>query len=195
MSTATGGAPRLDGRGGDVYLDLGMRGWIANFARKNYWRVCSWYSLEDLIQDGYMCFAKCRSRYREKFDTDNPTKDQRRHFQALVKTTFSNHISDLALKNRQLPMQPVSALAAVGESDTWFEDKLSAEAPAATVTALLAGAPAELRALLVALTGDVSECIQRLGGRRETTNEFWCRLVGADPAERDLRRELQEYLS
>jgi hypothetical protein len=87
----------METRGGDPLLDRTMRGWIYKTAVKNYWRVASWYDLADLVQDGYLCYAKCRSKYFQ--NKDNLTEDERRRwFMSLVQTTFINHITDLAWK-------------------------------------------------------------------------------------------------
>lgn len=57
----------------DPYLDAGMEGYIRNLAVREYWRVAGWYGpretgLDDLIQDGYMCFARCRARYVDRVE-------------------------------------------------------------------------------------------------------------------------------
>src|ERR1700730_17047043 len=80
----------------DPLMDRSMSGWIVYTARQNYWRVMRWYDLSDLIQDGYLAFAKCKARYGHLF-SNPPTHDERKWFMALVKTTYSNHIYDLAM--------------------------------------------------------------------------------------------------
>ena len=57
-----------------IYLDQWMRSWITNTARKQHWRIASWYALDDLTRMVYLCYAKCWDRYRELFDVSNPPK-------------------------------------------------------------------------------------------------------------------------
>ena len=65
-------------------------GWISNHSRKNYWRVASFYEVDDLIQDGIIKAYEVINRYGVPgLEIDRP------HYMALVKTSFNNHIVDL----------------------------------------------------------------------------------------------------
>lgn len=76
-------------------------GWIANYSRKNYWRVAAFYELDDLISDGAIKALEVMDRYGiPGIEIDHP------HYMALVKTCFFNHIMDLL--RRQLPKQEVT---------------------------------------------------------------------------------------
>jgi len=96
----------------DVYFDAGLRGWLKTTAVKEHWRVASWYSVEDLVQDGYVCYCKCRDRYtlavpqpgdrpdgyaHQNLFTDQPNEKQRKHFMSLVQRAFYNHIYTLSM--------------------------------------------------------------------------------------------------
>ena len=50
----------------DPFFDAGVRGWIVKTAYKHYWRVSSYYEFDDLVQDGYLCYAKCLRTFRPK---------------------------------------------------------------------------------------------------------------------------------
>jgi hypothetical protein len=68
-------------------------GWISNHSRKNYWRVASFYEVDDLIQDGIIKAYEVINRYGVPgLEIDRP------HYMALVKTSFNNHIVDLLRK-------------------------------------------------------------------------------------------------
>lgn len=197
----------------DVYLDAGMRGWIANTARKNFWRVAHWYELDDLIQDGYICFAKCRARYVGKrnmvnsrgercryLPERNPDKTARQHFAALVKITYHNHITDLAKSRMRLEDHAVSQLCTPEQSaEEYLDTQLPPEPEAATLAVLLAGAPAEVAELLRVLAADGLDLLRfqrrRVGRRllRETSNEFYCRLLGKDPNTVDVLAQVRAY--
>ena len=192
----------------DDYLDAGMKGWIVNTARKEYWRVQQLCDIEDLIQDGYVCFAKCRNRYvgthtkgRTYLPPKNPTKDHLRHFQSLVKTTFSNHISTLAAKHKGVNVLAVSQVKKVettADSVVW--DKfLPQQAEQASLYSLVKNAPEEIKQLVTLLVSDGLDLLKferkRVGRRaiRETNNEFYCRLLHLDPAKTDMVGQLREY--
>ena len=147
----------------DDYLDAGMKGWIVNTARKEYWRVQQLEDLDDLIQDAYVCYYKCRNRYvgtrtkgRTYLPPKNPTKDHLRHFQSLVKTTFSNHISTLAAKHKGVNVLAVSQVKKVettADSAVW--DKfLPQQAEQASLYSLVKNAPEEIKQLVTLLVSD-----------------------------------------
>lgn len=187
----------------DPYLDDGMRGFIVNTARKNFWRVPEWYALEDLIQDGYACFYKCKNYYRDHKDVKGvatPNKDQRRWFMALVRTTYFNHIFTLAAKYHAVPERAISQMGSETSTTTAVWEKLFEPTPEeGTLRTLLASAPAEIKQVLQLLAGDSADAIKYLRIRskrrriRETTNEYLCRLAGLDPKERDFVGELRTY--
>lgn len=181
----------------DPYLDEGMRGWIISTAKKNYWRVAAYYDLDDLIQDGYLCYAKCHARYTHLTVKRHPLKDDKRRFMALVQAAFTNHITTLAWKRSRLPEQNFSATAhvlGVPDEGALLEDLLSPQQEQATVSLLLSTAPKEIKRLFELLVEDAVSLggylrMRRQGQRsrqRETNNEYFCRLLGLNPAEIDL---------
>lgn len=181
------------------YIDAGLRGFILNTARREYWRVCELCDLSDLVQDGVMLAWKCYQRYVLPRTDLTGSKGDRRWFQALVKTSFMNHISSLAAKHKGVSVRPAADFAALAEDGDAY-DVLEQNAPPApelgTLAALLAQAPRELLELVRLLAGDGKEALSFLRkGRagRETTNEYYCRLLNVNPRERDLLKELREH--
>jgi hypothetical protein len=182
-----------------VYLDRGLRGWIVNTSRAQHWRVSSWYSLEDLEQDGYLCYAKCWHHYRTLFDVPEPTPDQRRHFMALVKTAYVNHIATLSTKFpvrcgeiavSQLDLPLDEKLLPREASEDLLDRLLPPEAEQASVLCALAKLPVELADVVERLLQDgfdggkyLRRKINNGTGRtkhkvRETTAEYWERVLG-----------------
>lgn len=207
----------------DPYLDKGMEGYIKNTAIKEFWRVAHWYDdPADLIQDGYLCYCKCRVRYVDQLGVlpaENPTKEQRRWMMSLVMTTFERYLKyTIAGKMRGAYEIPVSQLVrdgADGPTDPWegLSPRFSGEAE---LSLLLHSLPKELQELVVLLAGDGAEvlgfCRDRLQRRwlpsgrvritrrgrrplRETTNQYYCRLLGLDPTKNDLVGQLRTLLS
>ena len=164
-----------------VYLDRGLRLWILKTARKHFWRIASWYDLADLVQDGHMCYAVCLRKYGDK--VDGPA-----HFCALVKTTFLNHITDMANRRSntmdagcgEVTMADISRRGDVPQ-DVCLE-ALSGENASvvgdADLVAALSRASEEIRTLMqVIATG---KPVGRVVGNsnRHTTNEWLNTLVG-----------------
>ncbi len=68
--------------------------WIYKTANKNLWRVgTASYEIDDLIQDGFMCWTIVSKRYGHVSD--------RPHIMSLFQRTFLNHIHMLANKRSQ----------------------------------------------------------------------------------------------
>lgn len=163
----------------DPLLDAGVRGLIVNMATKNFWKVASWYELDDLIQDGYMCYAKVRRAY--------PKIKEVRHLTALFKTTFSRFIIDLAAKKRlgeELVLSQMAAPDSDGSQE--LESLLGSQPEEQTAMVLLHSMPSELRALWRFLRSEdgrtrLRQPRRKVAGVRETTNEHLCRLLGFDP--------------
>lgn len=173
---------------GHPYFDSGLYGWVKKFARKNMWRVPQWYSLEDLEQIGYLSYTKVlRARsYKGLSKKRNPNKDSQRIFMKSVMRTFSRDLHDLANEKRETPEHPISRfLTAEDEHDSWLERHGSCESPVAEFTAMLKQAPHELKSLVETLQSDppkewpdfITYRVGRLR-RRETTEEYVCRLAG-----------------
>ena len=183
---------------GDPFLDVGMRRWLLNSAKRNFWRVAPWYDLDDLIQDAYLCFYTCRARYVTLTEKDQPSDEDKRRFMAIIKVAFTNHVNILA--RRKGPEVLVAELSRDGESmDSTLERYAGAVEGEAMLLWSLTKAPQELLTLLDFIASDDSKfkryprnCRRYL---RETTNEHFGRLVGYDPAKGNAVAYAEEYFA
>ena len=183
---------------GDPFLDAGMRRWLLSAAKRNFWRVASWYDLDDLIQDAYLCFYTCRGRYGTLTKKDQPSDEDKRRFMAIVKVAFKNHITLLARK--KAPEVLVAELCVDGEPmDTTLERYAGAATSDAMMLWSLAKAPRELLVLLDVIASDDSKyerssnpCCRHL---RETNNEHFGRLLGYDPMKGNAVAYVEEYFA
>ncbi len=207
----------MTGKRRDPYLDAGMKNFLVHMSRKELWRVASWYEFEDLLQDGYLCYYKCRNsdRYKVLTSKNHPAKSDRKWMMSLVRTTFENYIHDLA---RRYAMVTETAVSQLGLEDSELDDVWGIIAPSqpeeATLASMLASAPEEISRLMILLASDSAEALGfyrsrtyvselyggltprvRRGRRRlrETTNEYYCRLLGLDPRECNLLNRVREY--
>jgi len=75
-------------------LDKPAQLWIAAYARKHFFRMPSYYELDDLIQDGYWLWYQLLARPRYQGLTDKP------QVMNLFKLAFASWVADLS-KERQ----------------------------------------------------------------------------------------------
>lgn len=156
-----------------------MMAWIESTARKHRWRCAAWMDLEDLIQEGYFCYAKCRAKYDQDLS--------KAHLMALTKTAYINRLHDLAkAKTRQLD-DPVTV---GGDSplspDETLETLMPCEPEAQTFALLLAALPAEIQQMLKLLGQDTHGQMRKINGRYEGLNRYLWGLIGQQPCGVDL---------
>jgi hypothetical protein len=188
-----------------VFLDAGLRGWLVNKARKEHWRMANWYSLQDLEQDGYICYAKCVRAYPDLANIENPTHGQRKWFMSLVQTTFRNHIMTLAGKFAIAKEDTVPDVSSTDERGGSLESLMPLVPEETSVIFALKNAPAEIRDAVDRLLRDgldggayLRNQLYKDGTRlrrlrrptRETTAQYFERVTGVP----DLPNKLRAYL-
>ncbi len=196
----------------DVYYDEGLEGWIKTTAYQEHWRLRSWYSVEDLVQDGYICYCKCRNRYTLKppepgyqdLNTDTPSDSQRRHFMSLVQRTFFNHIMTLSSKFTVCTENTLSELSN-GDDPLELENLVPVQPEEASVLVAVLHAPTEIGEAIGKLLQDAVDGEKYLrsklranNGRitrgrralRETTRERLARVLG-DP---EMQDKIRDYI-
>lgn len=178
------GLPRVASTRGRqrMEMDDGAKGWLIKTARQNFWRVSSWYDLEDLIQEGFECWAYVLQRY--------PTAVDRPHVMRLFQLTYRSRIEDIAKKrtrDREL-------IAELPYRCSELDDEI------ATLATLISQAPDIVKAFLLILSSERgrrrlrSEYRVERDGTRETFNERLRRLTNC-PKNVDLVSVLQQYFS
>ncbi|MFA5699618.1 MAG: hypothetical protein WC954_07810 [Sphaerochaeta sp.] len=181
-----------------VYLDEGMKRWIVATAYRNHWRVAAWYDLDDLIQDGYLSYHKCATKYDRLIRKRKPKKEDRRNFMALVKRTFENHIHDLASKRtRQRPEVILSRLRITKVDGDYNESTILeriggvTDATIAEEVAYFNRMPSWMKKVLRGVIRDVQK------GKRVTVEDInarLCRVFGDDEKSVDKVSEVYDIL-
>lgn len=197
----------------DAYFDTGLQGWLKNTAREEYWRVKKWYQLSDLVQDGVICYCKCRNKYIlgptkpgwQDLNTATPSDAQRRHFMRLVQSAYWNHIKTLSGRFARACEDRVSDLTGGGDEMRTLENWLPPQPEEASAILAIKQAPTEIAEAISRLVQDGIDGGQYLRSRlrerdgrvivgrcalRETTTERLARVLG-DP---DLSRRTMEYI-
>lgn len=176
-------------------LPRGVTGWVYNHARSNYWRLASWYELDDLIQDGLMIAYKCVAKYGfPGEDLDEP------HFMRLVQIAFFNHIAQLLRVSRAVDEQTKLADLSTVNSET---DALERLAEAEYVSeqdyaVLIDELPAHLRRVVMLFMSDegakaVRRPLRKRHKNDETMSDRLAKLAGF-PSYLDFETELRAYL-
>jgi len=166
--------------------------WLQKTARDNYWRVCLWYDLDDLIQDGCMHWYRLVRKY--------PEADSRAHIMGLFKRTFHNHLHDLSkAKTRNKETLACDLAPLTGEDEDYVWESLALVDADDALIELLADAPEPLQKVLRILCSEagankMSRPYRLTASHRETLNERFCRWAGADSKKFDLVCMLHDYL-
>lgn len=178
-------------------MDDGARGWLFRTATKNYWRIARWYDLDDLIQDGYVCYCKVLQRYPDA--TDAP------HRMALFKRTYMNWITDLANKRTKsvqetLDCDAQSAADLDGPPMSFLAGVPCPQSGMVELDALMASAPEVVRRALALFTTEEGRRAMRAAyrlradGTRETMNDRVCRLLGLAGSTFDVVGAVRQWL-
>lgn len=190
-------------------------------ARRHMWKMNHYYDLEDLIQDGFLCWYKVCDKYADDVDRS-------KHLMALFKTTFLNHIHRVAAINKtdRVVYGRGSYNEGMRRSFTRVESRLgdtlsrgqqalhkqnSENFALERIDALrslseidldmvIAEAPALVQMALRYLVSD--EGAERLrkpfrilsDGTKETMNDRLCRIFDLDPSDFNITAEIRNYL-
>lgn len=184
------------------YMDEGLRRWIISYARKNHWRVEKYFGVDDLIQEGYLCYTEVCFKYRGLSRNRNPTKNNRRVFMSLVKRTFINHVTDLAnARTQKQEYRVTDCMRADSEED--HDDvlaRIGGKEHGTPELIALTCMKAEMGKLFRAVHSDASEYVAyikvQIGGhwRKETNAEYVARRAGFDLSKRKLGQSVNTYL-
>jgi hypothetical protein len=193
----------------DPYLDAGVRGHIVRVSRENVHRLAG-YDMDDLIQEGYLCYTIVHKRYVGRRPTKKPDGTYhrslpprrpddvaRRHFMRLLQRTFNNRIATLARKQSAFKERLLNDLIERPElEERAWDQLLPPEEEVASVTGLLRAAPMEIKQLFALMVDEVTRPYRRFGKRRhakrETNNQYYSRLLGL-PRTLDVSALVENY--
>jgi hypothetical protein len=163
--------------------------WTYKYVNANLWKFADQYTFEDMIQEAAMKFAVCVRKY--------PMVDEPKHFMALYKQAVANHFIKLAKKaslNRAHINDNYSLSIDADDEHPKFEP--AGEQSPAELMCLWRTAPVEVKRLIKLLASGKlrNEPMWRYAnGTRETSNEYWARQLGLDPAKVDLFRMARSH--
>lgn len=191
----------------EKFFDKGLQGWTVQYAQRHHWKVQQWISLEDLIQEGMLAYCIAKTRYADKVEN-------RAHFMSLHKRIFMGMIVDLAKRRTRFVEAGLAevCISQITRDDRQDEDQYALELLGggiegdAELELTLSKASEEVRALVQLVmsgklatldngrlaNGHFGPVSRRDGLKRETTNQFYNRMLGT--ADIDYEEELRSLL-
>lgn len=176
-------------------FDGPIRGYVLNSLTKNGWRFAATMERQDVLQEAYLVFHRCATRYPE---TDTP-----QHFMALFKTAWARHMVDLAHEDTSRRTHEISF---VTEHDDEQYDAVGAQVGDLDnngyVNTLVRQAPSEVRMVLNLFLNAPSEILDMMvdawrghGGTstKKGRNRMVCAALGL-PEETDALGNVEAYL-
>lgn len=167
--------PRYDGP---------IEGFVVNFIRKNIWRVPSYLTEEDLMQESHLLFWKLKTLYTQ---VDNP-----KWFMTLYKTAFSNRINDLS--NRKSKSVDECLESDMGE-DVEIAERHSGGSNEGYFHVLLDQVPQDVRTALNFLDSCHERVYEQLKGDVNLSNSLLCSWMGLDPKKVNIFAKTKSYFS
>ena len=171
-------------------LDASLVGWIKNTAKYHHWRVARYVDLEDLIQDGYLYYAKCLKLY-------GFTAKNQEHFMALFQRAYLNHITELARKRTRGEYVLIDDNRPDSfNSELWLDMILGGVEGEGFITRLKQEAKFPVSAVIALFTTESGVAISRRHPQRqwEPLNQYLCRLIGVDHNDYNLPLLVKSFL-
>ena len=166
-----------------------IEGFVTNFLKKNYWRVESYMTYDDAMQEAQVTFYRLKNKYGNL--------DRAQHFMALYRTSWVNDFNDfaiLATKHRhevcdvetdELEQYSVSGeLNNDGELSVMIEQ---APSDIKLVLQLLLTAPVEVLDMF-------SSVWKKRGKYRDFGNEHLCEILGLE-GKTDIVNKINKYFT
>lgn len=149
------------------------RRWITTTAKENFWRVASYYDLEDLVQDGYLVYFRIHKIYPQA----EPAQLLR-----LFQRSYINHIHNLAKRARRIEI-------------TVLEEQDHPLCEFSELIRTIMEAPETIRKILTSLAcKPYREHRIRADRTRQTTSELMCQLAGI-PSTTNAHAAVVNYLT
>jgi hypothetical protein len=173
-----------------------VEGFVVNFVAKNIWRVSKLVDREELMQDARTLFYECYDRYILLGNVDNPA-----WFMSLYKTSFINHFN--AISNKVSKLKLVNNFSELSTDEKEFsleENSYDVDYNLGELMVKIIEAPPQIKEVLSALLDTPLEEMllieknwKEKGKRKLDGNDFICTLIGIDPTENDMVKEVKDY--
>ena len=186
-------------------FDGPIAGWAVNYIKKNLWRFTPFLDFDDLYQEAYIKFQYVADKYPEVVEP--------KHFMSLFKISLINHFHSLSWKRTNTQQM----LLYESDTDGVYEEMIASMVDPSSeadiiFNVLVNEAPKEIQELLKVILNETIKkhfrkrhpkgtskggqfVLTKLSGlyKRETTNEFFCRLINCNSKDVNLVTMLQKH--
>jgi hypothetical protein len=176
-----------------------LEGFTYNFLKKMFWRVKGIYEFEDLIQDAYEIFLRCRNKYC--MPESNPRVTEPKHFMSLYQTSLRNHIFNLSrsVSNERFYR--------VDEREDWddimevLKKCVGDRGTEGDLRVMVNSAPPLVREVLDVVVNKKElldkewEKHKKKGGKAEMGNTYLCSVLGYNPLNVNLVKIVRNYFT
>lgn len=165
-----------------------IEGYVVNSIARQAWRVAPLHDHEDLKQEAFIVFMRCAARY--------PILDEAKHFMALFKVAWANHLNDLSRKaSRVRETQVLEADRAIDPAERAL-DEIGDLDNDGKLRTMIRQAPREILLVLNLFLNAPTELLDLATRAWEQSNRkapgadnvMVSRLLGLDPTENVLQR-------
>ena len=157
-----------------------IQGYVANSIPANLWKVDRLHTRDDLMQESYLVFVRCASKY--------PVIDTPQHFMALFKMAWSRHLIDLAKKTTKVRGEVSENQFDADEGAEWHRETPGDLDNEGILRTMIRQAPREVVMVLNLFLTAPAELIELAmstwassAGRQADPNEFVCQALGLPP--------------
>ena len=170
-----------------------IMGYVANSLTGHVWKVAPLYDRDDLMQEAYLVFLRCASKY--------PALDEGKHFMALFKTAWSNHMILLARKATKNRFTVSEAQLDRDDGSEWRREAPGDLDNEGLLRTMVRQAPSEVLMVLNLFLSAPAELLELAtttwssqASRGADPNEFVCRALGLPAGSKPIE-QVREYLS
>ena len=176
-----------------------ISGYAHNFCAQNHWRVASFMDYDDMIQEAYIKYLHCARKY--------PRVVEPKHFMRLFQIALTNRfntLSNFASRSGERVDNVAYVDPEDGTESSLIDNVIGEVKHGGDLAVLYSQMPQEARDCLMAMlsgnpeqfrTGRIKSEVRRGLWKRETTNQFWCRIINADATKVNIPEVFRTLLS
>lgn len=164
-----------------------IAGYVVNHLQANYWRVASSMEREEVLQEAYLTFLRCKKLY--------PDVEEAKHFMALFKTAWYRQFNDLSNRDTKLRVEVPLPTMRDDEGHEREIEMVGELENDGLLAITIQQAPSEVKAVLTLFLSAPQELLElALSAVRAGNNKHLCRMLGLNK-NIDVIRMTEEYFT
>lgn len=174
-----------------------IEGYVVKYLKNNGWKLRALMDYEDMLQEAKLLFLMLKGRYSEM---DTP-----QHFMAIFKTSWNNHVIDLAKKDSQIRAHILESDMSYNSEEesyeSFFTNIIGEVENKGLLNLKISQAPNEVRMVLSLFLNAPTELLDSAslswkdsGRNKDYGNRMLCKLLGVKEGT-DLIGKVEEYFT